>query len=197
MLAKDSERFILPAAAAAAVAWLVASWYYASARPLAWLLTLFAVFTLFFFRDPEREIPKTKGMLSIADGYVSGVDGEKITIFLGLHNNHVNRSPVSGKVLSIRRGGSRFLPAFMKASEHNVWEEMAIKTPKGNVRFTRSVGLLARRIITWVSEGDTISSGQRIGMLAFGSRCDVYFGKLKPKVKKGDVLRAGQTVIAS
>lgn len=135
-----------------------------------------------FFRDPERKAPSSLpgAVLSPADGRVieaRGGEGEpaRLSIFLSLLDVHVNRSPVPGEVAStdFRRG--RFLPAFREgASELNSQNAITIRTAQGEVRVVQVAGVLARRIVCWARRGDLLSLGQRIGLIKFGSRVDLY-----------------------
>jgi phosphatidylserine decarboxylase len=168
---------------------------------------LLAVFFLWFFRDPEREIPDTPGaVVSPADGKVTDVSviaagGEKrtrISIFLSVFDVHVNRSPMAGVVREVRYQRGRFLNAMNAASaEHN---EQNIVTLDGSgqvVIFKQIAGLLARRIVFYPKVGDLLQRGQRVGLIKFGSRVDVLFdGNARLRVKVGDMVRGGSSVIA-
>ena len=168
---------------------------------------LLAVFLLWFFRDPEREIPDTAGaVVSPGDGKVTDVSvvaagGEKrtrISIFLSVFDVHVNRSPIAGVVREVRYQRGRFLNAMNAASaEHN---EQNIVTLEGSgqvVIFKQIAGLLARRIVFYPKVGDLLQRGQRVGLIKFGSRVDVLFGAdARLQVKVGDRVRGGSTVIA-
>jgi phosphatidylserine decarboxylase len=168
---------------------------------------LLAVFFLWFFRDPEREIPDTAGaVVSPGDGKVTDVSvlatgGEKrtrISIFLSVFDVHVNRSPVTGRVREVRYQRGRFLNAMNAASaEHN---EQNIVTLEGSgqvVIFKQIAGLLARRIVFYPKVGDLLLRGQRVGLIKFGSRVDVLFdADARLQVKVGDKVRGGSSVIA-
>ena len=168
---------------------------------------LLAVFFLWFFRDPEREIPDTPGaVVSPGDGKVTDVSviaagGEKrtrISIFLSVFDVHVNRSPIAGVVREVRYQRGRFLNAMNAVcAEHN---EQNIVTLEGSgqvVIFKQIAGLLARRIVFYPKVGDLLQRGQRVGLIKFGSRVDVLFdADARLQVKAGDRVRGGSSVIA-
>ncbi|ADI74002.1 phosphatidylserine decarboxylase related protein [Methanohalobium evestigatum Z-7303] len=132
------------------------------------------VFSIWFFRDPVRHPKKcNKCMVSPADGKVIDIRNRTICIFMNFNDVHVNRTPLEGEIIKTSYTNGSFLPAFYKDSEKNERNEITIKTEYGNTKVTQIAGLIARRIITYVDEGDLISQGQRIGMICFGSRVDV------------------------
>jgi phosphatidylserine decarboxylase len=177
-------------------------------RP-AWAIPplLLALFFLWFFRDPEREIPDASGaVVSPADGKVTdvsviaagGAKRTRISIFLSVFDVHVNRSPIAGVVREVRYQRGRFLNAMNAVSaEHN---EQNIVTLEGSgqvVIFNQIAGFLARRIVFYPKVGDLLQRGQRVGLIKFGSRVDVLFGAdARLQVKVGDRVRGGSTVIA-
>lgn len=165
------------------------------------ILTSASLFFLFFFRDPEREIPP-EGIVSPADGIVKEIrdDGRtvRIAVFMNIHNVHVNRAPISGRITDIRHVFGGYVPAFRKESERNERTYITLETPIGRVETVQIAGALVRRIVTYVREGDTIKKGQRIGMIRFGSRVDVILPSDRVKViaEIGDKVKAGESVIA-
>ena len=200
-MVRDGYLYALPLIAAGFVSgWLT--------RP-AWAMPplLLALFFLWFFRDPEREIPDTPGaVVSPADGKVTDVSviaagGEKrtrISILLSVFDVHVNRSPIAGVVREVRYQRGRFLNAMNAVSaEHN---EQNIVTLEGSgqvVIFKQIAGLLARRIVFYPKVGDPLQRGQRVGLIKFGSRVDVLFdADARLQVKVGDRVRGGSTVLA-
>jgi phosphatidylserine decarboxylase len=203
ILAPDAYVFAIPLALAGGVAWGAGA--FAIALPL-WVLTAFVVS---FFRNPSRAIPPGDGVVvSPADGRVIDVSeievtpGEKalrIAIFLSVFNVHVNRAPLSGRVVAISRSGAKFLAAFNPDAEAlNVRLDVTLETATGaHIRFAQITGLIARRIICHVREGEWIGKGARYGLIRFGSRCDVMLplGAL-PRVAKGDRVRGGSSVLA-
>lgn len=168
---------------------------------------LLGAFFLWFFRDPERVIPQTPGaIVSPADGKVTSV-GEttvngraqtRISIFLNVFNVHVNRTPVSGVIRNVEYRKGKFHNAMGAGSSDD--NEQNIVTVEGEgqtVVFKQIAGLLARRIVFNHKVGDTVIRGQRIGLIKFGSRCDVLFDTTaEVKVKVGDKVAGGSSVLA-
>ncbi|MCE5249993.1 phosphatidylserine decarboxylase [bacterium] len=177
---------------------------------LVWFFLIITVFSLFFFRDPRRIIPPdAHSAVSAADGVVvdvstveaDGFEGGKalrIAVFMNVFNVHVNRTPVDGRVIrTIHRNGKK-LSAFNKRAEYeNEHADTDFATLSGQVRIRQIAGLIARRVVTRVKDGDELKKGDRIGLIRFGSRVDVFFPiNYIPAVSKGDHVRAGETVIA-
>ncbi len=164
-------------------------------------LLMLSVFFLFFFRDPEREIPP-EGVVSPADGVVKEIrDGGRtvrVAVFMNIHNVHVNRAPISGRITDIRHVFGSYVPAFRKESERNERTYITLETPIGRVEIVQIAGAVVRRIVTYVREGDAVKKGQRIGMIRFGSRVDVIMpsGRVKVICEMGDKVKAGESVIA-
>jgi phosphatidylserine decarboxylase len=168
---------------------------------------LLACFFLWFFRDPEREIPAAPGaVVSPGDGKVTdvsrvranGEDKLRISIFLSVFDVHVNRSPISGVIRDIRYQRGKFLNAM--SAESAAENEQNIVTVEGEghtVVFKQIAGLLARRIVFTKSLGETVARGERVGLIKFGSRVDVLLdiGAI-PQVNVGDRVRGGASVIA-
>lgn len=181
---------------------------------LSYFLYLVAIgisgFTLFFFRDPERNLPERDCIVAPADGKVISIDNvredtylngsaRQITIFLSLMNIHVNRYPVSGNVEYVSYYPGKYLVAWHpKASELNERAEFGIKHSSGLKFFFRQItGFVARRIVFHTKEGDSVSAGERFGIMKFGSRMDILVPEDKELlVKKGDRTVGGETVIA-
>jgi phosphatidylserine decarboxylase len=186
--------------AAALVAWL-AAWPYAIP------LFLLAAFFLWFFRDPERQIPAQAGaVVSPGDGKVTdvspvtvgGTSQTRISIFLNVFDVHVNRSPIAGVIRDVRYQRGKFVNAM---SAHSAEEnEQNIVTVEGDGRmviFKQIAGLIARRIVFNFKVGDSIARGQRVGLIKFGSRVDVLFDRdAAVQVKIGDRVRGGASVLA-
>ena len=163
-------------AAGAFVSWLTNPW-------VALPLFLLGAFCAWFFRDPERLIPVGPVAVSPADGkvlyIVKETDGRtRITIFLNVFDVHVNRSPVTGTVTNVTYQRGKFLVASVpEASAENEQSVITIRTPDGTIVVLKQIaGLIARRIIYNVKPGDHVQAGQRIGLMKFGSRCDVILG---------------------
>lgn len=182
---------------------------------LGWLTTplwavpavLLACFFLWFFRDPERQIPAAAGaIVSPGDGKVtevarvraSGADKLRISIFLSVFDVHVNRSPIAGVIRDIRYQRGKFINAMNADSAAE--NEQNIVTVEGEgitVVFKQIAGLLARRIVFTKSAGDSVGRGERVGLIKFGSRVDVLLDTSAiPQVKVGDRVRGGASVIA-
>ncbi len=154
-----------------------------------------AILFMIFFRDPERVSPRD-GMVSPADGVVLSA-GKKVSIFMRFRDVHVNRAPLQGVVKKIEYKKGEHTPAFSKGSSENERNRVTIETEYGDVIVTQIAGILARRIVCYVKEGEVIARGQRIGMIRFGSRVDVTIpDALKVVVEKGDKVRAGESIIA-
>ncbi|MDL2285294.1 phosphatidylserine decarboxylase family protein [Desulfovibrio sp. OttesenSCG-928-F07] len=178
--------------------------------PLAILAMGLTGFACHFFRDPERVISSKPGIaVSPADGKIiristvtdpfTGESRQCISIFMNVFNVHVNRMPVSGVVSSIDYKPGRFLNASLnKASEDNERCLYAVKDEDGEMWYMVQVaGLVARRIVCRVDEGETVKRGERYGMIKFGSRVDLYLpDNYTPSVMVGDVVLAGHTTIA-
>lgn len=186
--------------AAGAIAWL-AAWPYAIP------LLLLAVFFLWFFRDPERQIPAVPGaIVSPGDGKVTdvslitadGVSRRRISIFLSVFNVHVNRSPIAGIIRDIRYQRGQFLNAMSaQSAERNEQNIVTVEGEAGIVIFKQIAGLIARRIVFNFKVGDRLACGQRVGLIKFGSRVDVLFDSdAAIQVKLGDHVQGGATVLA-
>ena len=175
------------------------------------LVGLIATFFIaYFFRDPDRVIPNTDGtVVAPADGKVIAVetagdtpyyegDCKKISIFMSVFNVHVNRIPFEGQVKKINYHPGKFIAANRdKASSDNERNAVFIETEDGKkITAVQIAGLVARRIICKIQEGDAVVRGQRFGMICFGSRVDVYLPPdLELKVAVGDVVKAGTSVL--
>ncbi len=172
-------------------------------------LTILFVFTLYFFRDPERTTPtKPNIIVSPADGKVLLIkeveeneflkeEAIQISIFMSPFDVHVNRIPISGKVEYINYISGKFLAAFDdKADSENERNVIGINSEFGKVLFTQVAGAFARRIVSEVNIGDNVIAGKRFGMIKFGSRSDIIVPKKwNPIVKVGDKVTAGETII--
>jgi phosphatidylserine decarboxylase len=182
--------------------------------PLGWLATLATVWCAYFFRDPPRVTPVRDGIVvAPADGRISQIAnamppkelllGERqlprISIFMSVFDCHVNRSPIAGRVERVVYRAGKFLSADLdKASEDNERNAFVIATAAGQrIAAIQIAGLVARRIVPFVREGEAVGAGQRIGMIRFGSRVDVYLPEgTRPLVSEGQTAIAGETVLA-
>lgn len=189
-------------AAAALVAWATGSWAWAIAP------VLLAVFFLWFFRDPYRAIPAGEGLVvSPGDGLVTETvrietpDGprQRISIFLSVFDVHVNRAPIGGVVSRVRYQKGKYLNAMNPASaDQNEQNAVTVKGDGFEVTFKQIAGLLARRIVCTVREGDQVKRGQRVGLIKFGSRVDVLLpAEAELRVKKGQRVKGGASVLAA
>ncbi|TEU15436.1 MAG: phosphatidylserine decarboxylase family protein [Anaerolineales bacterium] len=177
--------------------------------PAGLLTTLFALL-LYFFRDPERTSPAGEGVfLAPADGRVVEVkqvheprflqgEGLKISIFMSLLDVHVNRVPVEGQVVLVEHVPGQFLQAFRpEASEVNEHNLVGLESRHGRVLVKQVAGIMARRVVCWVRPGQKVQAGDRLGVVKFGSRVDLYLPPgAASAVRVGDRARAGVTVIA-
>ena len=160
------------------------------------LLAFFAV----FFRDPER-VPGIE-IVSAADGRVQAVREEggrlAISVFMNVTNVHVNRFPLAGTVESISNAGEGYRPAYAVDAVHNVRRSYRLATAIGPVEVVQITGILARRLVSFVREGDRAEKGDRLGMIVLGSRVDVYLpaDRVVPVVEAGARVSAGTTTIA-
>ncbi len=189
-------------AVAVALGWLTGHWGWAI-PPL-----LLAAFFLWFFRDPQRTIPADPGVIvSPADGlvtetaHISTPDGsrQRISIFLSVFDVHVNRSPIAGKITSVRYREGKYLNAMNPASaECNEQNIVTVSGEGMEVTFKQIAGLLARRIVFNFREGDRLERGQRVGMIKFGSRTDIIFpAHAELRVKPGQRVKGGATILAA
>ena len=187
------------------IAAFIVGWF--SSPAWAVIPVLFALFFLWFFRDPERTIPQDTGaIVSPGDGKVTDVSiitvsGEprtRVSIFLNVFDVHVNRSPIAGVVREIRYQRGQFLNAMNRASaEQNEQNIVALEGDGQMVVFKQIAGLLARRIVFHPKVGDHLERGQRVGLIKFGSRVDVLFDPSADlQVKIGDRVRGGASVLA-
>jgi phosphatidylserine decarboxylase len=183
-------------------------------HPLTWLGLIFTLFCLYFFRDPERVLPPRKDVfVAPADGLVVSIEQAippaelglapeprtRVAIFLSVLDVHVNRVPISGVVQKIAYHPGLFLSAAEdKASDDNERNSILLRTTAGqDVVVVQIAGLIARRILCEVSEGQPLLAGQRIGIIRFGSRTDLYLPEgCVPQVAVGQRMIGGETVIA-
>lgn len=168
----------------------------------AWILVIFGLFCSFFFRDPLRNIPEGENIiLGPGDGRVLEVaeeDGKKvIRIFLSVFNVHLQRAPVAGLVKSVEYKSGRCLPAMM-GQAHSVNEQniIIIQSPKGEFQVRQIAGILARRVVSWVKPQQQVKTGDKIGLIKFGSQVDLYMpDNVEIIVKKGDRIVGGETIV--
>ena len=172
-------------------------------RPLFGIpMFILGLFCLWFFRDPDREIPSGPVAVSPADGKVVWIkrmgDQIRVSVFLNIFDVHVNRSPIAGKITNVEYKKGKFLVASVEAASSE--NEMNVITVEDNgvkVVFSQIAGLIARRIICYKQAGDSVASGERIGYIKFGSRVDIWFGpEWTVDVKEGQRVSAGSSILA-
>ena len=175
--------------------------------PIGAVLVFLGLFVFYFFRDPERVIPSEPGaVVSPADGKVvvivdephDGEPGQRISIFLSIWNVHVQRAPVMGTIGSVVYKPGKFLGAYRAAaSAINEQNVITILTSQGPMVFKQIAGAIARRVICWKREGETVALGQRVGMIRFGSRVDVWLPPAAEiAVHKGQMVKGGESILA-
>lgn len=175
-----------------------------------WILIGVAAFIVYFFRNPERNIPAGEGLVvSPADGRVlavtknvnaphTGVSSTKVSIFMSVMNVHINRFPVAASVVkAIYMPGKFFVASLDKASEHNERNALVLKDEEGReFVMVQIAGIVARRIVCYMKEGDFLARGERFGLIRFGSRVDLYFPpEADICARPGEKVRAGETII--
>jgi len=208
----EGRKFVVIAAAMCLVFALL-SW-----ETLAWPMAGLTLWVAAFFRDPIRTTPKGEGLvIAPADGMVTmiavvppppelaGEEGlgdaplTRVSIFMSVFDVHINRAPIAGQIKRIVYIAGKFLNADLdKASEDNERQHILIEGNDGSrIGFTQIAGLIARRIVPWVKTGDFVAAGQRVGLIRFGSRVDVFLpGDTAPRVLLGQRTVAGETIIA-
>lgn len=196
-IAREGVPFVLAGLALTLILW-VAGW-----GGLGLLALALTAFVIFFFRDPERDAPRQEGaILAPGDGKVVAVRDEgperMVSIFLSLFDVHVNRAPISGVVQEVEHTPGRFLSAYKDAaSRENERTRIVICGDRGPVTFLQVAGLVARRIVCRLRAGQTVSAGERVGLIRFGSRVDLFLpASAEPEVVVGDRVRGGLSVIA-
>ncbi|TCL70201.1 phosphatidylserine decarboxylase [Rhizobium sp. BK251] len=192
------------------VASLVLGWIF---KPLFWIGMVLTLWCAYFFRDPERNVPQDDDLVvSPADGKVSAIQmvspplelnlGSepmlRISVFMNVFDCHVNRSPIRGRIRTIAYREGSFLNAELdKASEQNERNGLVVETGHGEIGVVQIAGLVARRILCFVRENEPIDAGERIGLIRFGSRVDVFLpAGAASRVSVGQTAIAGETVIA-
>ncbi len=196
-LARGASPWLLPTVAAAAVS-LTRARRSGRWAAVAVPTTALAAGMLWFFRDPEREIAPGR-VISPADGVVQSImpwkDGRtRVAIFMSPLNVHVNRAPLAGTITSVEHIPGGFVPAFNKESEHNERVVWHFDTELGDVEMVQIAGAVARRIVPYVPQGSKVEQGERIGLIRFGSRVDVYLPQgIEAAVEVGQPTQAGVT----
>jgi phosphatidylserine decarboxylase len=171
------------------------------------VLIAFGLFCFYFFRDPERIIsPDPATIVSPADGRVvvitqeenAGRLGTRISVFLAIWNVHVNRSPAAGIITKVEYRPGKFFAAWdLRASTQNEQNIFTLATPHGNIEFKQIAGLVARRVVSWKKQLESVAKGERIGLVRFGSRVDLWVPQgSELLVRVGDNVYGGSSVLA-
>jgi phosphatidylserine decarboxylase len=183
------------AAGGGVASWLAGPWY---GLPM----YLLAAFCLYFFRDPERAIPAGEVVVSPADGKVLGVRAgsgglTRVSVFMNIFDVHVNRAPIGGRIAQVSYKKGRFLVASNeRASTENEQNLVVVEGGGSRVAFKQIAGLIARRIVCYKKAGDEVARGERVGLIKFGSRVDVWLGpEWSIEVREGDRVKAGSSVL--
>jgi phosphatidylserine decarboxylase len=209
-MSKEGLIFELPAVIFSVVSFIV----FASTKNIlslagALIFLLLFMFLLFFFRDPERKIPRGENLiLAPADGKVilikpfdnlkfMGGGGTWVGVFMSLFDVHVNRVPITGVVKYFKYNPGKFLPAFKdKASLENEQTELGLENEHGKIVLKQIAGIIARRIVCQLKQGDLVKAGDRFGMIKFGSRLDMFLPEnVQIKVGLNHKVKAGETII--
>jgi phosphatidylserine decarboxylase len=186
---------------------LGAAAYFAHWIIVAIVLVCLALFVFSFFRDPERAIPSEPGaIVSPGDGRVvvvtdedyAGLPGKRISIFLAVWNVHVNRAPAAGVITKLEYRPGKFLAAMReRASMENEQNVFTLSTDAGEMVFKQIAGLIARRVVSWKNPGERVARGERIGLVRFGSRVDVWVPRdAEIFVRVGENVKGGSSVLA-
>ncbi len=200
-MVKEGYYFGLPPLALGALAFLF-RWTIAGA-----ILVCVGAFVFYFFRDPERVIPDVPGaIVAPADGRIVVVTdehnarrpGKRISIFLAIWNVHVNRSPAAGTITNLQYCPGKFSAAMREsASAGNEQNVITLATDSGEITFKQIAGFIARRVVCWKKAGDRVARGERIGLVRFGSRADLWLPRdSELLVKVGDHVKGGSSVVA-
>jgi phosphatidylserine decarboxylase len=200
-MVKDAYRFALPPIILGIV-FLFIGWRWSGG-----ILIFLGLFVFYFFRDPERTIPSAPGLIvSPADGHVLEVvnesldehPGRRITIFLAIWDVHVQRAPIAGRIADVVYRPGRFYAAMRAAaSRENEQNIIYIHSPHGDVVFKQIAGAIARRVICWKEEGAEVALGERVGLIRFGSRVDIWLPpQTEVLVHRGQKVKGGESILA-
>jgi phosphatidylserine decarboxylase len=201
-MVKEGYYFGLPLLFAGVTAWFL-EW-----RVAAYLLLFLAAFVFSFFRNPERVIPAQPGaIVSPGDGRVvvvqdedyDGKPGKRVSIFLAVWNVHVNRAPAAGRITKMEYRPGKFVAAMRaSASAENEQNIFTLATDAGELVFKQIAGLIARRVVSWKKAGDVVARGERIGLVRFGSRVDLWVPReAEIVVRVGQNVKGGSSILAN
>jgi len=200
-MVKEGYKFGLPPLVAGLLLLIPRAWWPAG------ILIFVGLFVFYFFRDPQRTIPNEPGnVVSPADGHVveiveetqDGQLGRRISIFLSIWDVHIQRAPVAGRIAKVVYRPGRFYAALRKAaSQQNEQNVITMQAPGGTLVFKQIAGAIARRVLCWKLEGQEVALGERVGMIRFGSRVDVWL-PLEAEIlaKRGQRVKGGESVLA-
>jgi len=200
-MVKEAYKFsAVPLLLGATSLWL--GWYLVGG-----IFLFLGLFVLYFFRDPERTAPTDlDAVVSPADGRVTAIveeefdgrPGKRVSVFLSVWDVHVNRSPAAGRIRQVEYRPGRFYAAMRaRASQENEQNVFHLETDRGDMVFKQIAGWIARRVVSWKAPGDVVATGERIGMIRFGSRMDVWLpAEATIVVRKGQFVSAGSSVLA-
>lgn len=171
------------------------------------VLIFLAIFIFYFFRNPERVIPAEPGaIVSPGDGRVvvvkdeacAGRPGKRISIFLAVWNVHVNRSPAAGTITRLEYKPGKFLAAWAEAASfENEQNIFTLASEHGELVFKQIAGWVARRVVSWKKQGEVVARGERVGLVRFGSRVDIWMPEnVEVVVKVGENVKGGSTILA-
>src|SRR5271154_2007696 len=198
---KEAYKFAIPPLVLGA-ACLAAGWKWPAA-----IFIFLGLFVFYFFRDPNRAIPSAPGaVVSPADGHVveivdemfDSTMGHRVTIFLAIWDVHVQRAPVAGRIEDVVYRPGKFYAAFRSAaSVENEQNVIYIHTPQGRLVFKQIAGAIARRVICWKRKGEMVALGERVGLIRFGSRVDIWLPMAaEVVVKRGQKVEGGASILA-
>lgn len=205
-MVKEAYRFALPPLALGAACFLAARRWHGAAWPGGGLIVL-GLFIFYFFRDPVRAIPQESGLVvAPADGHVMEIVeealdsrmGRRVSTFLAIWDVHVQRAPVAGSIVSVEYRPGKFLAAFRPAaSSQNEQNVIRMDTPHGPVIVKQIAGAVARRVICWKREGAAVARGERLGLIRFGSRVDLWLpAEAQVAVERGAKVKGGESILA-
>jgi phosphatidylserine decarboxylase len=171
------------------------------------MLIFLGLFVFYFFRDPERTIPSDPGaVVSPADGHVVEIVdelldsqmGHRLSIFLAIWDVHIQRAPVAGRIADVVYQPGRFYGAYRSAaSRENEQNIIYIHTPQGQLVFKQIAGAIARRVLCWKQEGEMVALGERVGMIRFGSRVDIWLPmEAEVVAQRGQMVKGGESILA-
>jgi len=200
-MVKEGYKFGIPPAVVGAIC-LALGWKWAGA-----IVIFLGLFVFYFFRDPDRAIPTDPGaVVSPADGHVVEIaqelldsrPGRRISIFLSIWDVHIQRAPVAGAIANVIYRPGRFYAALRsRASTENEQNVIYINTPRGPVVFKQIAGAIARRVLCWKQRGEQVALGDRVGMIRFGSRVDIWLpAEAQIVVRRGQMVKGGASILA-